>query len=127
MESLPIDFFGIVQIMIPVFIILFIGTIIFLNIKEMLDFHYSNKRPVLTVSAKVVSKRTQVIHHLHQIEIHYYYPTSTYYFILFELDNGESMEFETSAIEYSSICKGDYGKLTYQGKVLLQFTKMEDE
>lgn len=123
MDSLPVYFFAIFQIMVPVFLVLLIGVIIFLNIKEIYDYHHSNKKPVLTVPAKVINKRAQVIHHLHQIEIHLYYPTSTYYFVTFELETGENIEFEISGIEYSSIFEEDYGNLTYQGIDLLHFAK----
>lgn len=125
MGSIHVHLLLFFQIMVLILILLFIGFIIYLNIKEITKYRRTNKQPILTVPATALTKRTQFIHHVHQYEIHLYYPASIFYYVTFELENGEQIEFEMSRIEFKQIVEGEAGRLTYQGNEFLEFTRIE--
>jgi hypothetical protein len=79
------------------------------------EWSHNNSQPVLTVPAKVVTKRSQVgvSHHHHDSHVHH--RSSTTYFATFELENGERMEFSLSGKDSGLLVEGDHGDLTYQG------------
>lgn len=97
-------------------IFLFIaGTILFSVIKGIRTWSYNNSQPVLTVSAKVVTKRTNVSHNTHHHDNMTDHSTSTTYYVTFEVQSGSRMEFKVDSGEYGMLVEGDMGKLNFQG------------
>lgn len=89
----------------------------------------SNSSPRLTVPAKVVSKRTSVSHHNHAnagdaTGSHGYSTVySTCYYVTFQVESGDRMEFSVTGSEYGRLAEGDIGKLFFQGTRYLSFTR----
>ena len=93
-----------------VFIILAYGIITSITI-----WNKNNHSPRLNVSARVVAKRTEVSHHQHPNNgdmsgSHGYSTTSsTSYYVTFEVDSGDRIEFSMSGSEYGMLIEGDAG------------------
>ena len=47
--------------------------------------------------------------------------TSTRYYVTFQVESGDRMEFSVSGPEYGMLAEGDRGKLTFQGTRYLSF------
>ena len=69
----------------------------------------------------VAAKRTDVSHH-HDANTHVDHHT-TWYYVTFEVQSGDRMEFGVSGSEYGLLAEGDYGKLTFQGTRYLEFER----
>lgn len=101
-----------------IFIIMFLfiaGTIIFNAVRGVKTWSYNNAQPVLTVNAKIVTKRTNVSHNTHHHDNVAHHSTSTTYYVTFEVESGSRMEFKVASEEYGMLVEGDQGKLTFQG------------
>lgn len=115
--------------MFSVVFILFVVIFIVTFVKGILTWHNNNKSPRLTVDAAVVSKRTSVSHHQHanagdMTGAHGYTTTSsTTYYVTFEFESGDRLEFSVNGYEYGMIAEGDRGKLTFQGTRYLGFER----
>ena len=48
--------------------------------------------------------------------------TSTRYYVTFQVESGDRMEFSVSGREYGLLVEGDTGRLTFQGTRYLGFT-----
>lgn len=48
---------------------------------------------------------------------------STDYFVTFEVESGERIEFKVSVTEYGILVEGDNGELAFQGTRYLGFTR----
>lgn len=89
----------------------------------------NNNSPCLTVTARIVSKRTEVSHHDHAnagdpTGAHGYSTTfSTRHYVTFQVDSGERMEFSVAGSEYGMLSEGDTGKLSFQGTRYLSFER----
>lgn len=84
----------------------------------------NNNQPVLVVPAKLVSKRTNVSHHMHTDSDSFSHGhTSTYYYITFEVETGSRMEFHVNGSEYGLLAEGDSGRLKFQGTRYLGFER----
>lgn len=104
------EFFSIFDLF-PVFFLIVLGIIIFTIAKGIGQWSKNNKEPVLSVIARVITKRTNVSSHMHDNQHH----SSTTYYITFEVESGDRIEFLVSGREYGNIAEGDLGKLTFQG------------
>ena len=104
---------------ITVFVII-IGTFIVMAVRGVGAWSKNNASPRLTVSAQVVTKRTQVSHHHHQESMSH---TSTSYYATFQVESGDRMEFSVSGAEYGMLAEGDQGSLTFQGTRYLGFER----
>ena len=104
---------------ITIFVIV-IGTFIVTAVRGVGTWSKNNASPRLTVSAQVVTKRTQVSHHHHQDSMHH---TSTSYYATFQVESGDRMEFSVSGSEYGMLAEGDQGNLTFQGTRYLGFER----
>lgn len=93
------------------------GMIIFTIIKGITTWNKNNHSPVLTVDAKVVSKRMDVSHHTHNHgnDTGVHHSTSSWYYATFEVESGDRMELLIGAQEYGMLVEGDFGRLTFQG------------
>lgn len=94
------------------FAILFLLHIILPIIKKTLN----NILPVLSVTAKVVSKRKKIITVDNDEAIY-----GTKYFITFNTENNPKLELKANFKQYNSILAGDFGRLTFRGKRILSF------
>ena len=108
----------IISIMFAFFIIIFI--------KGIWQWNKNNNSPVLTVDAKIVTKRIEINHNdfnsndnnVHNIS------TSTYYYITFQVESGDRIEFHVNSSEYGMLIEGDIGKLTFQGTRYKKFERI---
>ena len=113
---------------IPTFIfIIFIAMlclIIYGIIKSIGTWNHNNAQPKLTVSAKIVSKREDISTHLHNDADNFSHNgTSTTYYVTFELDSKDRMEFHVNGPEYGLLVEQDNGNLTFQGTRYLGFKR----
>ena len=105
----------------------FVFVIIVINVvKGAQRWKKNNDSPVLTVEAKVVAKRSDVSYH-HQgnmvndnMNMGY---SSTSYYITFEVQSGDRMEFHVQDTEFGLLTEGDKGSLTFQGTRYLSYVR----
>ena len=90
----------------------------------------NNQSPRLSVEARVVSRRTSVSHHHHAGNAagnHEWHTSSaTSYYVTFEVESGDRMEFHLSGPEYGMLAEGDRGRLSFQGTRYLGFERRPD-
>ena len=114
--------FGIVPVMTTlIFVIVFVGIFVTI-IKGIGQWNKNNHSPRLTVPATIIAKRTNVSHHHHAGE-HHHHHTSTSYYVTFEVESGDRMEFLMAGHEYGLLMEGDKGKLSFQGTRYLGFER----
>lgn len=91
------------------------------------EWSRNNDSPRLTVPATLVSRRTSVTHHHHHNAsgAHHVHPV-THYYVTFEVESGDRMEFSVSGREYGVLTEGDRGQLSFQGTRYLGFERMVD-
>lgn len=96
-----------------VFFVLIAGTIlVFISvaiIKGIRTWLSNNASPLLTRPAKIIGKRTETSGGQNDTRV------STYYYITFELQDGERLEFHVRGNEYGLLIEEDTGMLTFQG------------
>ncbi|MBL4937318.1 DUF2500 domain-containing protein [Clostridium sp. YIM B02515] len=97
-----------------IFIIIF-AIVIFTIFKGLKTWNYNNAQPVLTVIAKIVAKRVNVSESMHNNDNNMSHSTTSTYYVTFEVESGDRMEFIVSGNEYGMLVEGDEGKLTFQG------------
>lgn len=108
---------------------LIVGAFIVVAVRGISTWGKNNNSPHLTVTAKIVSKRIDVSHHRHAnvgdaTGAHGFSTTSsTRYFITFQVDSGDRMEFSVTGSEYGMLADGDVGKLSFQGTRYLSFER----
>jgi len=107
--------FTLVPVLIGIGFVFIIGMIIFSSVKGISEWSNNNKQPVLTVTAQVVAKRSDVSHSHHNQDNQMHSHSSTTYFATFEVESGDRMEFRLSGMEYGLLAEGDAGRLTFQG------------
>ncbi|PFP27523.1 hypothetical protein COJ96_14905 [Bacillus sp. AFS073361] len=111
------EIFDIMFIIIPIFIVLVTGFILFMFIKGIKMWSHNNKQPRLTVAAVVVSKRLQVSGGGSD------HSSSTWYYATFQVESGDRMEFSVGGREYGLLAEGDVGELHFQGTRYHGFTR----
>ena len=121
--------FGVMQVVVFLFFaVILVGFVIQL-VKGVGTWNRNNQSPRLAVSAKIISKRTQVTQHTHPnagdaTGAHgFHTTTSTSYYITFQVESGDRMEFRVSGSEYGTCIEGDTGKLSFQGTRYLGFER----
>lgn len=120
------EMFDVMQTIIPIFIIVVVGILIFTAFNGIRRWNYNNQQPVLTVDASIVSKRSDIsVHHHHHNENDASFNTSssTTYYMTFEVESGDRMEFVVNGKEYGQAAEGDHGKLTFQGTRYHEFQR----
>lgn len=50
---------------------------------------------------------------------------STWYYVTFQVESGDRMEFSVTGSEYGMLAEGDCGKLSFQGTRYLSFERNE--
>ena len=120
---------GAFEIVFTAMFALVLSLIVFTVIRGIRQWHHNNQQPVLTVEATVIAKRTHISHSHHAVGgdvtgAHGFHDTSsTSYYVTFEVESGDRMEFLTDGIEYGMLAEGDYGRLTFQGTRYLGFER----
>lgn len=115
--------FAMFEIMFFLVFAIVIGTFIVAAVRGAKQWKNNNQSPRLTVPATIVGKRTDVSHHRHAGEHHHSYSSSTYY-VTFQVESGDRMEFRMTGQEYGMLIEGDYGRLTFQGTRYLGFERL---
>lgn len=110
-------------IMFGIIFCLAFGIIIFVIVKGVSQWGRNNKSPVLSVNATVVSKRTSVSSNPHTSDGNTFYASSTNYYVTFQVESGDRLEFLVRGTEFGQLCEGDNGKLTFQGTRYLGFER----
>ena len=111
--------FSIMRIMVPVIFVLVFGIIIVTMVRGVGEWNKNNQSPKLTVPATVVAKRSDVHRGIETMH------TFTSYYVTFQVESGDRMEFEVSDMEYGMLAEGDSGELTFQGTRYLNFQRNE--
>ena len=111
--------FSIMQIMVPVMFVLVFGIIIVTMVRGVGEWNKNNQSPKLTVPVTVVAKRSDVHRGIETMH------TFTSYYVTFQVESGDRMEFEISDMEYGMLAEGDSGELTFQGTRYLNFQRNE--
>ena len=111
--------FSIMRIMVPVIFVLVFGIIIVTMVRGVGEWNKNNQSPKLTVPVTVVAKRSDVHRGIETMH------TFTSYYVTFQVESGDQMEFEVSDMEYGMLAEGDRGMLTFQGTRYLSFQRNE--
>ena len=111
--------FSIMRIMVPVMFVLVFGFMIVTLVRGVGEWNKNNQSPKLTVPVTVVAKRSDVDRGIETMH------TFTSYYVTFQVESGDRMEFEISDVEYGMLAEGDSGELTFQGTRYLNFQRNE--
>jgi len=111
--------FSIMRIIVPVIFVLVFGIIIVTMVRGVGEWNKNNQSPKLTVPVTVVAKRSDVHRGIETMH------TFTSYYVTFQVESGDRMEFEVSDMEYGMLAEGDRGMLTFQGTRYLSFQRNE--
>jgi len=97
--------------------------IIVIAVKGLGQWNKNNQSPVLNVQAEVTSKRRHNSTHIQQAGDVSMPMTETTYYVTFQVQSGDRMEFRVNGREYGQLREGDRGELTFQGTRYLQFER----
>ncbi|MEK3934556.1 DUF2500 domain-containing protein [Sporosarcina sp. FSL W7-1349] len=85
------------------------------------EWNKNNQSPKLTVPAEVVTKRSRTS------GSHRNASASTWYYVTFQVQSGDRMEFNVRGNEYGMLAEGDIGMLTFQGTRYLEFERVQSD
>ena len=111
------DFFYLFQWLFPVMFLLVFGMFIVTLLRGLKTWHTNNNSPRLTVRAAVVTKRQNTSYHSHPAAgdasgAHGFHSSShTTYYVTFQVESGDRMEFAVTGREYGMLAEGDRGQL----------------
>ena len=115
---------SIVSVMVPLIFMIVIVMFIVTAVKGIGEWSNNNNSPKLTVPVTIVAKRTNVTRHHHNgANGHHHHHTSTTYYVTFQVESGDRMEFRVTGSEYGMLIEGDVGTLTFQGTRYLGFDR----
>ncbi len=123
--------FDMFEIMFTIVFVMIIGVFVVTAVRGISTWNKNNHSPRLSVNAKVVSRRTDVTHHSHANAgdasgAHgYSTSSSTWYYVTFQVESGDRMEFSVTGSEYGMLAEKDTGKLSFQGTRYLGFERFE--
>ncbi|GGH22139.1 DUF2500 domain-containing protein [Paenibacillus segetis] len=115
------EMFGVMNMAIPIFIVVILSIIVISVASSMKRYMSNNRQPELVVHSIIVGKRTEVSHR-YNVETSVNRSDSKY-FLTFEVDSGDRMEFSVSGEEFGQSAEGDDGQLTFQGSRYLGFER----
>ena len=121
--------FSIMSILFPIVFLCILGFFIVTIVRGIGTWNKNNHSPQLSVTARVVSRRTEVSHHSFANggdvtgSQSYSTSSSTWYYVTFQVESGDRMEFSVDGREYGMLAEGDTGKLTFQGTRYLSFVR----
>lgn len=108
---------------------LVIGMFVLTAVKGIGQWNKNNQSPRLDVTATVAARRTRVSQHQHAnagdiTGAHGFHTTSsTSYYVTFQVESGDRMEFLVNGTQYGLLAEGDKGKLSFQGTRYLGFER----
>ena len=108
------------SILFPILFLVVLGMILCAIIGNISTWNKNNHSPRLTVPATVVAKRTEVSRHRTDNTMTH---TFTTYYVTFQVESGDRMEFEVDGSDYGLLMQGDIGKLSFQGTRYLGFER----
>ena len=114
-----IDLFDYFDILFPVLITLAFGVFGLAVARGIVTWNKNNHCSRITAPAVIVAKRTNVIRHNHvnagdTTGAHgFHTDTHTTYYVTFQFESGDRMEFQVYGSEYGMLAEGDEGKLTF--------------
>ena len=114
---------GLFEILFAVIFVLVIGMFLVIFVKGIGEWNRNNHSPRLRVSARVVSRRMDVSHHHDTDDMSH---SSTSYYVTFQVESGDRMEFAVSGYEYGMLAEGDQGMLSFQGSRYLGFERQSN-
>lgn len=106
-------------------IIIFIAVLV----KNISEWNRNNHSPLLDVEAAVKSKRTSTTSHQHPNggdasgAQGFHTTTTTDYYVTFQVESGDCMEFKVNSKEYSLLTEDYRGKLSFQGSRYIGFER----
>ena len=117
--------FDMFSILFTLMFILVFGMFVLTAVRGISQWNKNNHSPKLTVPATIVAKRTNVSQHRSGgANGHHHHHTSTTYYVTFQVESGDRMEFCVTGHEYGVLVEGDKGKLSFQGTRYLGFERM---
>lgn len=116
-----VDGFNFATIFISVIFIIVFGTFAFAIINGLRQWAKNNAAPVLTVPAKIVTKRTNTRGGSGNSS------AQTSYYVTFEVQSGDRLELKLNGREYGLLADGDFGLLTFQGTRFQTFERHKKE
>lgn len=128
-DRIGFGFANIMFLVIPMIVFLgfifVIGRTIYSLVQKAKVESTNNNSPVLTVEAKVVAKRTDISHYNHNNmnSNTNYRSSSTWYYVTFQVESGDRVEFKISGDEIGMLVEQDIGKLKFQGTRYLGFER----
>ncbi len=106
-----------------VMVMLVVGTILYRIVSGVSEWADNNNQPILSVPARVATKRHSTSVHHHHSDTHISDSASTTYYVTFELESGERREFRVRDKEFGMLADDDTGTLEYQGTRYLGFNR----
>lgn len=130
MNSFPSMGFNIMSTIFPILFFIVFLTIIITIIMQLVgkgkEYRRNNKSPILNVEAEVIAKRFDTRRHRHnstENNMMNTYSSYNLYYITFQVESGDRMEFEVNGQEYGMLIEHDKGKLKFQGTRYLGFER----
>lgn len=116
--------FGVFEILFAIVFLTVLAVFVVSFIKGIGRWNKNNHSPRLTVPATLVAKRADVSHHCHRAgAVHSNGHTYTSYYVTFQVDGGDRMEFSVDGRDYGLLVEGDRGNLSFQGTRYLGFER----
>lgn len=109
--------FSIFPILFAVFFVLVAALIVFVIIKTVSRAAKNRNSPILTVEARIVTKRADVSGGMGDA------PASTWHYAAFEVASGARLELPVTGEQYGLLAEGDVGMLTFQGTRFVGFQR----
>lgn len=109
--------FGVAGFMVVMGIISFAAIFIGVVVVIVKNGKKNNNSPCLTVPARIVSKRARYSQYGSTDRL------NTWYYVTFQVESGDRMEFCVGTYEYGLLIEGDTGKLTFQGTRYISFDR----
>jgi len=117
--------FRLFSVLFTIVFLLIVGTFVVLLVRGIGQWNKNNHSPRLTVPATIVSKRCDVSRNRHGgTNGHHHHHTSTTYYVTFQVESGDRIEFHMTGQEYGLLVEGDKGNLSFQGTRYLGFERM---
>lgn len=116
-----VEMFNVMNTALPIFFFVILGIILISAAGSLRKYFVNFRRPVLIVQSMVVSKRVEVsLRHMPDTAEN---RSETKYYITFELESGDRLEFSVDGKEYGQYVEGDEGLLTFKGDLFRGFER----
>ena len=96
--------------------LLIVGVMILALVRSASEWSSNNSSPVLSVDARVVSKRTNITRHMSQADSSHMTRNSTVYYATFQVESGDRMELRMSGREYGLLAEGACCQMAFDGR-----------